>query len=171
MENVVPLSVKEANRRLAKMARIREERRQELIDSGVEEEVVERVLDQEEFERLPIDQKVNRIVASLDHHLNVMHRAINTFAKDIVALRHNDTVISDAHDVNLRGIYLMFESLGLSADKQKSFMEQAQKWLDAEKKAREDHAEQDLKAHAPTEQERVESEMKAIKSEERSLVS
>lgn len=161
----------ESSRRTTKLAKARESRRSELIAAGLDEKMVERVLDQEEFERLPIDQKVNRVVASMDHHLNVMHASLKTLAKDIVALRQNDTVISDAHDVNLRGIYLMFESLGLTADKQRAFMEQAQKWLDSEKSAQESPPEPaSAKSPEPTEMERMQAEAKAIKGESRQIV-
>lgn len=138
-----------------KRAKARELRRQELRKAKVPEEMVEAMLEREEYEALPVDQKISR----LEHIVAGMSRQVG---KDIHNLEYNDGQIADALDVNLRAVAHMFEKLGISREEQIRFMGEAEKELAAEleaKKEAEKKAAAPPAPPAPTEAAAVETEL------------
>lgn len=161
-DSVVNLQSRMRTKQQIKQAKEREARRQALRKAGAPEEVIEKMLDQEDYERLPIDQKVNR----LESMLVGMSRGVG---EDVRALQHNDGQIADAFDVNLRAVAKMFEKLGITRAEQLEFIKASAIELKAEAEARQEadrkkSVDEFKKAAAANEQQTAEQELKKAES-------
>ena len=110
-------------------------RRKELLASGIKEEQVEGVLAQEEFRRLPIDQKVNFLMDSIHNAQRIYNETIRELAGEMVALRQNQEAIADAFDVNLKALEKVLGTLGVSEETLKSILEKVTQEFLTEKAA------------------------------------
>lgn len=120
-----------------------ERRREELLTiHGVKEEQVDAVLAQEEFRRLPIDQKVNHLMNSIHNAQRIYNETIRELAGELVAIRDNQEAIADAFDINLKSLESILLGLGVTEAVQKASVEAATAKFMADKaaqqKARED---------------------------------
>lgn len=116
-----------------------QERRRRLINKGVPEAQVEAVIAREDYEALPVAEKLKRLegfVAS----------ALGQLGQEMSNLRHNDQVLSEAMDVNFTAIARILEKLGVSHDDQRKILDAvneeieaaAQRRMEAAKKAQEE---------------------------------
>lgn len=85
-----------------------------------------RAIDRENYERLPAEKKILR----LERMVSQMTQGI---MGDLQALRHNDRIITEVFDVNLRSISLMFEHLGITKAKQAEILTQVQMEIEQER--------------------------------------
>lgn len=113
-----------------KRRRIYFERRQRAINKGVPVEQVDAVLAREDFERLPLEERV--------HHM--VDAAFRKLAEEMVALQYNDQLLSAAMDVNFRAMAKMLEKLGLPRDQQLTLLAEAKEDIEKEQKGREEAA-------------------------------
>jgi hypothetical protein len=139
-----PLSISQrhAQKKAKKMAARRDELKEKLSKSGLPEEAiaehVETILQREEYDKLPLDQKVARLEA-------MVVRGFQGIANEMRNLQHNDFELADAMDVNFRGLGKVLAQLGVSPEDQQKIMEAAR--ADIEKE-RADQAEAQRKAQA-----------------------
>lgn len=110
------------------------QRRQRLINKGVPEAQVDAVIAREDYERLPVAEKLKR----LEHFVA---SALGQLGQEMGNLRHNDGVLADAMDVNFRSIAKALTKAGVSMDDQKKIVEEVQKEMEAEAQARAEAAE------------------------------
>lgn len=135
----------------------KEARRQKLLSEGVPEEKVEQVLAAEEFYRLPIDQRVNALLAAVNRAQRVYTETIQGLAGEMVALRQNQEAIADAFDINLRAVESHLTTLGITKEVQASVLEKVTQVFMQEKMPKD------------PEQKSVESEVASADSESSSL--
>lgn len=135
----------------------KEARRQKLLSEGVPEEKVEQVLAAEEFYRLPIDQRVNALLAAVNRAQRVYTETIQGLAGEMVALRQNQEAIADAFDINLRAVESHLATLGITKEVQASVLEKVTQVFMQEKLPKD------------PEQKSVESEVASADSESSSL--
>lgn len=88
-----------------------EERRRRLINSGVSPEKVDSVIAAEDYSNLSVEKKMERLE-------KVVSRALQGFQQDIMALRHNDGVIADAMDINLKALARGLQKAGVTLEQQ-----------------------------------------------------
>lgn len=148
-ENVVPIKrtmqEKFANKRELKAKKARDERREFLKKKGVPEEVIEQVLEQEAYNKLPIDQKVARLEQSVGQLQGFLAHALRQLSDEMVALRENQEEIADSFDINFKMLEEILVSLGITEEQQKdiltrtrtAFFEEKVRILDEKKKAAE----------------------------------
>lgn len=110
-----------------KAQRKRQERREELIKNGVPENLVDQVLQQEEYRKLPIDQKVHHLEMTIAHAQSVFTDTMKKLASEMIALRSNQEEIADAFDVNLRALERVLVKLGIKEEDQKAILEEVTK--------------------------------------------
>lgn len=121
-----------------KKARIRAERRQRLINQGTPADKVDEVMAQEDWERLPIEKRVQLMIEG----------SLQNIAKDVIGLHHNDQLLAASMDVNFRAITKALKKLGVTSEDILGFMKEAQEEAVAEIKAKQERE--------PTKQEDVE---------------
>lgn len=138
-------------------------RREELRLLGIKEERLEGILAMEEFRRLPINEKVDRLIATVQNAERIYSDTIQGLANEMIALRQNQEEIADAFDINLRGLEKMLIGLGVTEETQKSVMESVTKEFMAKKAAIE-------AAKKDPEKAAVESELAAASKEESATV-
>lgn len=131
-------------------------RREKLLSDGVSEEQVEQILAAEEFYRLPIDQRVNALMAAINRAQRVYTDTIRELATEMVALRQNQEALADAMDINLRAVEHHLTSLGVTKETQSSVLEKVTKAFMEEK------------AKTP-EQKSIETEVASAETESSSL--
>lgn len=179
-ENVVPIrrtmQEKFANKRELKARKAREERKVFLKSKGVPEELIEQVLDQEDYNKLPIDQKVARLEQSVGQLQGFISHALRQLSNEMVALRENQEEIADSFDINFKMLEEILVSLNVSEDTQKeiltrtrtAFFDEKVKMLEERKKAAEAEAAKAKTEHVhgpdckhDDEQARIEAEVMA----------
>ena len=137
-------------------------RRQELLKLGVPENQVEGVLAQEEFRRLPIDQKVNHLMDAIHTAQRIYNETLRELSQEMIALHQNQESIADAFDMNLKAIEKHLLALGITADKQKEVMAKVTEEFMTEKAAQQ-------AAKADPEKALVEKELEEANKESSSL--
>jgi hypothetical protein len=136
-----------------KRMQAREERRRRLINRGVPEDKVDAVMAAEDYQNLPIDKK-------LDRFEYIVSQALQGLQRDILALRHNDGVIAEAMDINLKAMSRALEKAGVSKEAQGDIIREVEKELreEQEKRARAEQEALRLAAEQ-SERERIEAEL------------
>lgn len=99
-----------------KKLREREDRKQELLRQGLSNEQIVRVEAEEAYNALPIDKKLRRLEF-------VIEQAVRQVGNDIQNLRHNDSVLADAMDINFRAVARGLMAAGVTLEKQKEIIE------------------------------------------------
>lgn len=112
-----------------KRIQAREERRRRLINNGVPADKVDAVMTAEDYKNLPVEQKLERFE-------KLMSQAMQGLQRDILALRHNDGVIADAMDINLKAMARGLTKAGVSLEQQNDIIREVEQEL------REEHAKQ-----------------------------
>lgn len=104
-------SAKKVDKIAQKRARDLEERRRRLVNQGVPEDKLESVMAIEDYNNLSLDRKFARFE-------KITASALQGLQQDIMALRHNDGVIADAIDVNMRAMARALDKAGVSLEAQ-----------------------------------------------------
>lgn len=138
-----------------KRMQAREERRRRLLNNGVPEDKVDAVMAAEDYQNLPVDKK-------LDRFERIVSQALQGLQRDIMALRHNDGVIADAMDINLKAMARALEKAGITKEAQNDIIREVEKELREEQK-RQAEAEVEARrmASEKAEKERMEAEANA----------
>jgi oligoendopeptidase F len=161
----------------AKADRLKKERREQLLKNKVPEQLVDQIIEQEEYTRLPIDQKVHHLQASVSQIQGGISQALRQMAAEMIALRNNQEAIADAFDINLKMIERVLVKLGIDEatqkaileDVNKEFVEEKKKYL--EEKARlKEAAKAASEAPAPSTETVVEKEFKAADAEATGII-
>jgi hypothetical protein len=124
------------------------ERRKRALNKGIPEDKVDQHLAKEDFERLPLETRVQHMIDT----------AFRRLAQEIVSLEYNDQMLSAAMDVNFRAIAKMLEKLGISREQQLELLKEAKEDIEkdlAARKAKQDEeaaAKQTANMKAETEQ-------------------
>jgi DNA-binding transcriptional MerR regulator len=119
-----------------KRQQIYAERRKRHINNGVPAEKVGEVMAKEDFERLPIDKRVQMMIAG----------STQSLAQEIINLQYNDSILATAMDVNFRALKKAFDRLGVSSEQLTQCLTEARAEVQSEmeekaKKAREEATE------------------------------
>lgn len=133
MQDVVPSS--NVSKIDHKRAQIYEERRRRLLNRGVPEAQVDAVMAAEDYRNLPLAERFMRFE-------KMVLGALEGLQRDIISLRHNDSVIAESMDVNLRAMSLCLEKAGVSKEAQSDIIKQVDTQLRQERAQRASAAEQ-----------------------------
>lgn len=99
------------------------------MSSGMSPEDAHKKIAEEDYERLPITEKLERLQSAVAS-------ALREISKDVRNLQDNDQVIADAMDVNFRAIATLLDKrLGVSLADQAVEMKKAQEDINAERAA------------------------------------
>jgi hypothetical protein len=126
-----------------------EERKRRLINKGMDPSKVDEALATEDYNNLPIERKFERLE-------KLTSQLFQGLQKDVMALRHNDGVIADAMDINLRAVARSLEKAGVTKEMQGEIIREVETELREEQRRR---AEQNAAAQrADAEKARMEKE-------------
>lgn len=121
--NVQSLSGSAPARKLSKVdmkrAMAHQERRKRLINKGVAPDKVDQAIAEEDYQALPTEQKLKRVVAYFS-------QIIQGMAQDINALNHNSNAIIDTMEVRNKAYEKGLEKLGLTEEDRKKFLADAE---------------------------------------------
>lgn len=114
------------------------ERRQRLINKGVDPKKVDMVIAEEDYRALPMDKKLERFMVTVS-------QSFREFANDMQALQHNNNLLADAMDVNFRAMARCLIKAGVLPEQQSVIIKEVeaeimatrQAQIDAHKKASE----------------------------------
>lgn len=144
-----------------KRAQQREERRRRLINQGVPEDKVDQVMVNEDYNNLPLDRRFQ------DFRSQVV-KAIQALSMDVMNLQHNDRVIADAMDTNMRAMSKCLNKVGVPTEDQAQIMKDVISEL-TEERAKQQQAiaeEQQKSVEAQIEEELASAERGIVSSEE-----
>lgn len=110
-----------------KRASYREEKKRRLVNRGVSEERAEEMVARQEYNNLSSDKKLDRLEA-------LFVQTFQGLQRDILALRHNDGVIADAMDINLKAMSKCLEKAGISKDIQGDIIKEVEAELREEQR-------------------------------------
>jgi hypothetical protein len=127
-----------------KPTKIEEKRRKIYIDrmqrhmaKGLTVEQAHMKIQEEDYERLPIEAKLKRLEMAC-------MQAIQRLAGELGSLQNNDQVIADAMDSNFRAITKALVKLGVTGEEQVAFLKEAEEEIkkdrENQQKVREAHA-------------------------------
>lgn len=191
-DNIVPLKMpprtqqqKMMDKQRNKAERLRQERRKQLLDNKVPEQLVDQIIQQEEYNRLPIDQKVLHLQHAVNQIQGSISQAMRQMASEMVALWRNQEEIADAFDINLQMLEQILIKLGVDEAFQKAILDETtkkfyeKKKLIEEEKAKARQAAQEASAapqeksspNKELEQKDIEAEFKKTDSEASGIVS
>lgn len=88
-----------------------EERKRRLINNGTDPDKVEATIAAQDYAALPLEKKFDRMD-------RVMSQALRALQQDIMSLRHNESLIADAMDINLRAVARSLEKAGVTKEMQ-----------------------------------------------------
>lgn len=106
-----------------------EARVKELTDGGMTEDEAHVRLAREQYEALPVDQKIRRLE-------QMVSQSVAKLGEEMINLRHNDQVIADALDINFRAMAKALVKAGVSHDDQAAIFATAQEEIANEMAAR-----------------------------------
>lgn len=109
----------------AKKARKREKREQDLVALGVAPDRAKQVIARREYDAAPLAERLRRLE-------QMTAGAIQGIAEDLNALKHNDSAISEAIDINFRAFSKALEKIGVTGEQQRQLVEEAKMEIDAE---------------------------------------
>lgn len=102
---------KKPNKIELKRQQIYEERRRRLINSGIPEDKVDQTIAAQDYAELPVEKKIQRLEQMLTG-------SVQALVNDIQALQHNDKVIADALDINMKAMSRCLDKAGISLEDQ-----------------------------------------------------
>lgn len=108
-----------------KRAQIYQERRARAINNGVPEDKVDATLAAEDYKNSPLEEKFERFQ-------NLAVHALQGLQQDILNLQHNDTVIADAMDINLKAMARALVHAGVDIGVQQNIMQEVEKEIHKE---------------------------------------
>lgn len=88
----------------------------------------QRAIQKEDYDRMPIAEKVKRLENILAMNLHGMYQ-------DIKLVKSNQDVLADAMDVNFKGFEKILKKLGVSDEERKQLMDEAEAEFKAEREA------------------------------------
>lgn len=119
-----------------------QERRQRLINDGINEENVDAVIAQQDYTSLPTDKKIQRLEM-------ILRQSFTQIGQDIESLRHNDLMIADAMDINMRSMSKCLTKVGVPLEEQKTIIEDVQREMaEAHRQLVEDRRKREEEAEA-----------------------
>jgi hypothetical protein len=136
-ENVTKLSdVKRPSKLEAKKNQIFQDRVKRKMGEGkTEAEAIQSVL-REDYDRLPVADKLKRVEAVLQRHEGAIAGIARGFQADALRLEQNDTSLADSMDTNFRAFQRILRKLGVSDEDQKQAVVEAREEIAAELMAR-----------------------------------
>lgn len=139
-ENVTPIEEAQKSTKIdQKKQQILVDRMRRHIAAGKTMEQAFAAIQREDYERLPLTDKVKRLEGMLVGN-------IRGVAQDISTLRQNEKTLADVLDVNFRGFEKMVTRLGLPVEEQRKLLTEAEAEIKAEWAAQEEaKKEQQLK--------------------------
>lgn len=111
----------------AKRQAIREERKKRLMNKGVSEQRAEEMISNQDYDNLSDDKKIQRLE-------NLFVQTFQGLQRDILALRHNDGLIADAMDINLKAMSKCLEKAGITKEQQGEIIKEVEAELREEQK-------------------------------------
>lgn len=111
----------------AKRQAIREERKRRLMNKGVSEQRAEEMILNQDHDNLSDDKKIQRLET-------LFVQTFQGLQRDIIALRHNDGVIADAMEINLKAMSKCLEKAGISKEQQGEIIKEVESELREEQK-------------------------------------
>jgi hypothetical protein len=93
-----------------------QERRRRLLNKGVPEAQVDAVIAREDYEALPVGDKLKRLEGFIAS-------ALGQLGQEITALRENDQVLSEAMDVNFTAVARALVKLGVPLEEQRAIID------------------------------------------------
>ena len=125
----VPPEPRRPNKIDEKRQKIYRERMQRHIAKGLSAEQAHRKVMEEDYARLPIDQKMRLLEQSV-------MGAVQRLAQELESLQHNDRVIADALDVNFKAITKALLKQGVPGDDLAAFLKEAEEEIRTDREAR-----------------------------------
>ena len=110
-----------------KRQRILMERLQRKMGGGMSREQAIMAIQKEDFDSLPLDKKFARLES-------VVANSLRGLSQEVMNLSQGHMAIADAFDINYRAIQKLFAKLGIPAEEQKVFIDEAQKEVIEERK-------------------------------------
>jgi uncharacterized protein YoaH (UPF0181 family) len=107
------------------------ERLRRHMAKGLSEEKARQVMAKEDYDNLSPDKKIQRMESLISALFQGLQGDINN-------LRHNDSELADALDINFRAFAKMLLKLGVGIDEQKAAVAEAKAEIEAEQKKREE---------------------------------
>lgn len=126
-----------------KRQQIFRDRMERFIAKGMTPEQAVEAIQREDYERLPVPDKIKRLEGALIGNLQAI-------AGDMSNLRKNQTDLADAMDVNFRGFEKILAKLGVSVEDQRAMLKEAEDEIGAERASPKKPAEEG-EAPAPSE--------------------
>jgi len=111
----------------AKRQAIREEKKRRLMNKGISEERAEEMVSMQEHDNVSDEKKITRLE-------NLFIQTFQGLQRDILALRHNDGVIADAMDINLKAMSKSLEKAGVSKEQQGEIIKEVEMELREEQR-------------------------------------
>lgn len=109
-----------------KRQKIYQERMQRHIAKGKTPEQANEAIRREDYERLPPNEKINRLERALVGNFQAI-------AQDIAVLKDNQNSLADVMDVNFRAFEKMLLKLGVPVEEQKAMLQAAEAEIRAER--------------------------------------
>jgi hypothetical protein len=97
----------------------------DLVATGLSEEEATQQVDEEEFDKMPIDQKLYGVRLAFIRLQNMLVKSMQAVGGDLAVLSDNNSVVAGSMDVNFLAVSLALESLGVTSAKQDGFIEEA----------------------------------------------
>ena len=118
-----------------------EERRRRLVNRGIPVEKIDEVIQREDYERLPMERKVERLEKLLAGYQK-------SIAQDLMALQANQMALFHTMDVNFTAFEMILAKLGVTPEQQKEAVLEAQKIIDQKQEAARKASEEKANAQA-----------------------
>lgn len=138
-ETATPVEPRKLSKADLKRQRIFQERMQRHIAAGKTPEQAYEAIQREDYERLPLDKK-----------LEIMRRSfaqsLENISNDIAKLHDNQKDLADVMDVNFRAFEALLGTLGVSTEKMKEALKAAEAEVRGERDAQRAQKEQEVKS-------------------------
>lgn len=126
-----------------KRQRILADRLKRHMAKGLSQSEAEEAMAKEDYERLPIEKKLERHTQFLQGGIRTLAKEIRKIKEgaeisvqiEIEKLQHNDVVLADAMDVNFKALAKLFTKLGISLEEQAAALKEAEAEVEADKAA------------------------------------
>jgi uncharacterized protein YoaH (UPF0181 family) len=148
-DNVTPIEeAKKPSKLELKRQQIYVDRMKRFIAKGMSAQEAQAAIAKEDFERLPVDKKLERLENILVMNLRAMY-------SDLQTIKQNQDVLADSMDINFKGFEKILAKLNVSDEDRKALMEEAEAEWKAERAAA--AAQQAVQAEEDEKQEVAES--------------
>lgn len=118
-----------------------QERKRRFINRGMTPAQADMAMAEEDYRNLPIERKFERFQAGVS-------QAFQKMAHDILGLRHNDGVIADAIDVNVKAMAKCLEKVGVNLEQQSEIIKAVSQEIAEERKQRIEEAKRRIQVEA-----------------------